>query len=124
MQSEEASVARARGQEMGCDSLTGAERDGRFEIVPQHRDRTGLLLDMPFRAENCQRRRSKLRLTQGRAAAKGMKKPRRLMILLALFAAMALPAGAQTPAPAPAQPQTQTPPVAQAPPPTNPRLQV
>jgi tetratricopeptide (TPR) repeat protein len=52
-----------------------------------------------------------------------MKKPRRLMILLALFAAMALPAAAQTPAPAPAQPQTQTPPVAQAPPPTNPRLQ-
>jgi hypothetical protein len=52
-----------------------------------------------------------------------MKKPRRLMILLALFAAMALPAGAQTPAPAPAQPQTQTPPAAQAPPPTNPRLQ-
>jgi len=45
------------------------------------------------------------------------------MILLALFAAMALPAAAQTPAPAPAQPQTQTPPVAQAPPPTNPRLQ-
>jgi tetratricopeptide (TPR) repeat protein len=52
-----------------------------------------------------------------------MKKPRRLMILLALFAAMALPAAAQTPAPAPAQPQTQTPPAAQAPPPTNPRLQ-
>jgi hypothetical protein len=52
-----------------------------------------------------------------------MKKPRRLMILLALFAAMALPAAAHTPAPAPAQPQTQTPPVAQAPPLTNPRLQ-
>jgi hypothetical protein len=52
-----------------------------------------------------------------------MKKPRRLMTLLGLCAAIALPAAAQTPAPAPAQPQAQTPPASQASPATNPRLQ-
>jgi tetratricopeptide (TPR) repeat protein len=50
-----------------------------------------------------------------KAAAKGMKKLRRLMAGIGLCAVMALPAAGQAPAPAPARVQTKTPPAAQEP---------
>src|SRR6266571_7731981 len=70
---------------------------------------------MPIHAENRQRRKQTQRLVQMRTAADGMKNLRRRIVLIGLFATLALPVAGQDAAPAPAQVPTQAPPRAQAP---------